>query len=93
MSMAATGSPTAETRLGFGRIVSGFTCVGRLSLENQVERSRPAVRATAEFGRQVKARRNELGLSQEALADIARLHLTFVAGRARPAQPEPCTTS
>ncbi|HEX8093622.1 MAG TPA: helix-turn-helix transcriptional regulator [Jatrophihabitans sp.] len=34
--------------------------------------------ATAEFGRRVRARRNQLGLSQEALADIARLHWTFV---------------
>ena len=38
----------------------------------------PLSDATAEFGRRVRARRNELGLSQEALADIARLHWTFV---------------
>jgi transcriptional regulator with XRE-family HTH domain len=38
----------------------------------------PLSDATAEFGRRVRARRNELGLSQEALADVARLHWTFV---------------
>ncbi|WP_408651054.1 helix-turn-helix domain-containing protein [Jatrophihabitans sp.] len=38
----------------------------------------PLSDATAEFGRRVRARRNQLGLSQEALADIARLHWTFV---------------
>ncbi|WP_336855942.1 helix-turn-helix transcriptional regulator [Sinomonas albida] len=34
--------------------------------------------ATAELGRRVRARRNELNLSQEGLADRARLHWTFV---------------
>ncbi|MGI8667496.1 MAG: helix-turn-helix domain-containing protein [Jatrophihabitans sp.] len=34
--------------------------------------------ATAEFGRRVRVRRNELGLTQEALADLAHLHWTFV---------------
>ncbi len=38
----------------------------------------PLSEAAAEFGRRVRARRNELGLSQEALADVARLHWTFV---------------
>jgi transcriptional regulator with XRE-family HTH domain len=38
----------------------------------------PLSEATAEFGRRVRTRRNELGLSQEALADVARLHWTFV---------------
>jgi transcriptional regulator with XRE-family HTH domain len=38
----------------------------------------PLSEATAEFGRRVRARRNDLGLSQEALADVARLHWTFV---------------
>ena len=38
----------------------------------------PLSTATAEFGRRVRARRNELGLSQEALADFAGLHWTFV---------------
>jgi transcriptional regulator with XRE-family HTH domain len=38
----------------------------------------PLSAATAEFGKRVRARRNELGLSQEALADIAGLHWTFV---------------
>jgi hypothetical protein len=37
--------------------------------------------------------RNELGLSKEALADIAPLHRTFVGQvRARPAQPVTLTT-
>jgi transcriptional regulator with XRE-family HTH domain len=40
--------------------------------------SAPLSEATAEFGRRVRARRTELGLSQEALADIAQLHWTFV---------------
>jgi transcriptional regulator with XRE-family HTH domain len=40
--------------------------------------SAPLSDATAEFGRRVRARRTELGLSQEALADIAQLHWTFV---------------
>lgn len=38
----------------------------------------PLSSATAEFGRRVRVRRNELGLSQEALADQADLHWTFV---------------
>lgn len=38
----------------------------------------PQSSATAEFGSRVRARRQELGLSQEALADIADLHWTFV---------------
>jgi transcriptional regulator with XRE-family HTH domain len=38
----------------------------------------PVSEAAAEFGRRVRARRNELGLSQEALADVAGLHWTFV---------------
>ena len=38
----------------------------------------PLSEATAEFGRRVRLRRNDLGLSQEALADVARLHWTFV---------------
>ncbi len=40
--------------------------------------SAPLSEATAEFGRRVRARRTERGLSQEALADIAQLHWTFV---------------
>jgi transcriptional regulator with XRE-family HTH domain len=38
----------------------------------------PLSSATAEFGRRVRARRHELGLSQEALADQSGLHWTFV---------------
>lgn len=38
----------------------------------------PLSPTTAEFGRRVRERRNELGLSQEALADEAGLHWTFV---------------
>jgi transcriptional regulator with XRE-family HTH domain len=38
----------------------------------------PLSSATAEFGSRVRARRHELGLSQEALADVANLHWTFV---------------
>ncbi len=38
----------------------------------------PLSPATAEFGRRVRARRHELGLSQEALATAAELHWTFV---------------
>ncbi|WP_245633182.1 helix-turn-helix domain-containing protein [Luteipulveratus mongoliensis] len=38
----------------------------------------PLSPATAEFGARVRARRHELGLSQEALADRGELHWTFV---------------
>lgn len=37
----------------------------------------PLSPATAEFGRRVRDRRNELGLSQEALADRSELHWTY----------------
>ncbi len=39
-------------------------------------RQRTAV--TEEFGRRVRARRHEMGLSQEALAERAGLHWTYV---------------
>lgn len=38
----------------------------------------PISDAAAEFGRRVRARREQLGYSQEKLADIAGLHWTFV---------------
>ncbi|HVT64909.1 MAG TPA: helix-turn-helix transcriptional regulator [Mycobacteriales bacterium] len=38
----------------------------------------PASDALATFGDRVRARRHELDLSQEALADLAGLHWTFV---------------
>ena len=39
----------------------------------------PALSVALEsFGQRVRARRGELGLSQEGLADIAGLHWTFV---------------
>lgn len=38
----------------------------------------PLSAVTAEFGRRVRVRRQELGLSQEALADACGLHWTFV---------------
>lgn len=38
----------------------------------------PLSSATTELGARVRARRNELGLSQEGLADVAELHWTFV---------------
>jgi transcriptional regulator with XRE-family HTH domain len=38
----------------------------------------PASDALAVFGDRVRARRHELDLSQEALADLAGLHWTFV---------------
>ncbi|WP_112236888.1 helix-turn-helix domain-containing protein [Kribbella monticola] len=38
----------------------------------------PLSPTTAEFGRRVRERRNELGLSQEALADACGLHWTFI---------------
>jgi transcriptional regulator with XRE-family HTH domain len=37
----------------------------------------PVSDALAEFGARVRARRNELGLSQEGLADQSGLHWTF----------------
>lgn len=41
-------------------------------------RKPPISDAAGEFGRRVRAQREHLGLSQEALADIAGLHWTFV---------------
>lgn len=38
----------------------------------------PLSPATAELGARIRARRQELGLSQEGLADVAELHWTFV---------------
>lgn len=38
----------------------------------------PMSSATAEFGARVRARRNELGLSQEALAEKAEMHWTYI---------------
>ncbi|GAB6987905.1 helix-turn-helix domain-containing protein [Nocardioides pyridinolyticus] len=38
----------------------------------------PLSSATAEFGARVRQRRTELGLSQEALADICELHWTYI---------------
>jgi transcriptional regulator with XRE-family HTH domain len=38
----------------------------------------PLSTATRKFGERVRSRRNDLGLSQEALADVAGLHWTFV---------------
>lgn len=38
----------------------------------------PLSSATAEFGARVRARRKELGLSQEALADTCELHWTYI---------------
>jgi len=38
----------------------------------------PLSAATAEFGKRVRQRRQERGLSQEGLADLAGLHWTFV---------------
>jgi transcriptional regulator with XRE-family HTH domain len=38
----------------------------------------PISQATKSLGERIRARRNELGISQEGLADRARLHWTFV---------------
>lgn len=38
----------------------------------------PASPALGELGARLRLRRNKLGLSQEALADLAGLHWTFV---------------
>jgi transcriptional regulator with XRE-family HTH domain len=38
----------------------------------------PLSPTTEEFGRRVRERRHELGLSQEALADVSGLHWTFI---------------
>lgn len=38
----------------------------------------PLSPATAEFGARVRARRNELGLSQESLAERCELHWTYI---------------
>jgi len=41
-------------------------------------RKPPLSSATAEFGARVRAKREELGLSQEALADTCELHWTYI---------------
>lgn len=38
----------------------------------------PVSKAATQFGERVRTRRHDLGLSQEALADAAGLHWTFV---------------
>lgn len=48
----------------------------------------PLSTATAEFGRRVRDRRHELGLTQESLADTAGLHWTFI-GQAERGQRNP----
>ena len=40
--------------------------------------SAPVSAAATQFGQRVRARRQQLGLSQEALADLCGLHWTFV---------------
>ncbi|WP_280527804.1 helix-turn-helix domain-containing protein [Actinomyces bowdenii] len=44
----------------------------------ETPRKPPLSAATGEFGRRVRARREQLGLSQEALAERAGLHWTYV---------------
>lgn len=46
-------------------------------------RTRTTARPLLEFGKRVRARRNELGLSQEALADLAGVHRTYVGSAER----------
>ncbi len=43
-----------------------------------VDMAQPLSDATRELGERVRARRHKLGLSQEAFADTAGLHWTFV---------------
>ena len=43
----------------------------------------PISSAAGEFGARVRARRRELGLSQEALAEGSELHWTFIGQVAR----------
>lgn len=40
--------------------------------------SQPPPRAASEFGQRVRARRHELGLSQEGLAEGTALHWSFI---------------
>ncbi len=42
-------------------------------------RSRVASKTTAEFGRRVRSRREQLGLSQMAVAERAEMHFTYVS--------------
>ena len=42
-------------------------------------RSRVATKTTTEFGRRVRARREQLGLSQMAVAERAGVHFTYVS--------------
>lgn len=43
------------------------------------EKKKPISDPAARFGQRVRARRNELGYSQEALAEHAGLHWTYVS--------------
>lgn len=66
-----------------GRKVLGCKCSGRrrsgrMFLVWSLQMPDPLSPATAELGARVRARRRELGLSQEGLADAAKLHWTFV---------------
>jgi ribosome-binding protein aMBF1 (putative translation factor) len=61
-----------------GAIRSGRFCMGRMGLGNMPDdRAKPALNATTRvFGRRVRDRREELGLSQEAAAVRCGVHWT-----------------
>lgn len=58
-----------------GRIVSGLEDMGRMCLAAM---STPVSAAAQELGNRVRARRRELGMSQERLAEACGVHWTFL---------------
>jgi DNA-binding XRE family transcriptional regulator len=58
-----------------GRIVSGFEDMGRMC---SLAMSTPVSAAAQELGSRVRARRRELGMSQERLAEACGVHWTFL---------------
>jgi ribosome-binding protein aMBF1 (putative translation factor) len=60
-----------------GRIFSGWKQLGRMCLWLTMATA-PISPAAEEFGARVRARRQELGKSQEQLAEASGLHWTFV---------------
>lgn len=61
-----------------GRIISGLERMGRMGCPIMPSPRVPVSAAALEFGGRVRARRHDLGWSQEKLAEQAGLHWTFV---------------
>ena len=59
-------------------IVSGLEVFGRLRWSRAHRPQAAALTSTGEFGRRVRARREQLGLSQEKLAERTTLHWSYI---------------